>query len=432
MKPRHWLAGIAVAVLLFVAVAAFNWRPAGPATPTTRVKKGDFTLDIHVTGELKPAKSAMLLAPPVGGNLQIMTLKPSGTRVAAKDVVVEFDPTEQEFNVEQARSELHEAEQQLAKEKADAAIQDAQDRIALIQARFELRKAELDAGRNELLAAIDARRNEIAVEEAQRRLAQLEADVRSRSTSSRAKASVLEEKREKARLKMNQAEKVMEEMKITTPVPGFVAVLENRTLDFQQPGMSLPEYRTGDLVSSGQPIVQVAQPDSMEIMSRVDEADRASVEAGQPVEIRGEGLPADVVLPGKVKRVASVPARSGGFGGQTGSKKFDMVVELTQHDARLRSGQTAQVKVRARELKGILRLPRQAVFEREGKSIVYVRSGAGFEARDIKIIHRSESTVVLEGVAEGTEVALADPEGTVGGRKGRSADPTGPMMGAAR
>ena len=429
MKHARWIVWLLGASVLIVGLAAFRWRPSSIKTPTTRVKKGDLALDIHVTGELKPARSAMLLAPPVGGNLQIMTLKPSGTRVAAKEIVVEFDPTEQEFNLEQARSELHEAEQQLAKEHADAAIQGAQDRIALSQARFELRKAELDAGRNELLAAIDARRNEIAVEEAQRRLAQLEEDVKSRTTSSRAKAVVLQEKREKARLKMKQAEKSMEDMKIASPVPGFVAILENRSLDFQQPGMSLPEYRPGDLVSSGQPIVQVAQPDSMEIITRVDEADRPSVEAGQAVEVRCEGLPPEVVLSGKVKRVASVPAR-GNFG-QTGNKKFDMVVELTKHDERLRSGQTAQMKVRARDLKGILHVPRQAVFEKEGKSIVYVRSAAGFEPREIKIVHRSESMVVLEGLAEGTELALADPEGGAGGRA-RSGGASAPLAGASR
>src|SRR5213075_2482644 len=107
-----------------------------------------------------------------------------------------------------------------------------------------------------------------------------------------------------------------------------------------------------------------------------------SIEAGQPVEVYCEGLSSGVVLTGKVKRVASVPSRANWW--QMGNKKFDMVVELTKPDERLRSGQTALVKVRAKELKDVLQTPRQAVFEKEGKSLVYVRSGGAFSPKEVK------------------------------------------------
>jgi HlyD family secretion protein len=424
MKRGYALAGGAVlAVVVVVAAAAFEWRPSSAGgVPTTRVKKGDLALEVYSMGELKPGKSAMLLAPSVGGALQIISIKPSGTKVEAKDMVVEFDPSEQEFNLEQAKSEVDEVDQQLIKERADADIQIAQDEVALIHARFEVRRAELEVGKNELLSRIDARKNEMALQEAKRQLDQLEQDMKSRATSSRAKITVLEEKRQRSRLKMTQAEKAIEDMKVTTAVPGFVSILENRSTDFNVPGRSLPEYRTGDLVNSGASLVLIAQPESMEVLTKVDEADRTSIEAGQAVELFCEGLPADVVLAGKVKRVASVPSRSNWW--MTGNKKFDMVVELSQPDPRLRSGQSALVKVRAKDLKGVLQAPRQAVFEKEGKSIVYVRSGGTFTPREVKVLHRSESAVVVEGVTEGTEVALADPEGSKnGGKKPADAAP---------
>lgn len=418
MRRSYWAAAGA-AVCLLVALAGFEWRPRSRAVPTTRVKKGDLAIEVHATGELKPGRSAMLLAPQVPGTLQIVSIKPAGTRVQAGEVVIEFDPSEQEFNLEQARSELAEVEQQLAKEKAEGAIQVADDRVALIQARFAVRRAELEVGRNELLAAIDARKNVMALEEARRRLEQLEQDIGSRATSSRARMVVLEEKRQKVRLRMQQTEKSLEEMKISSPVPGFLAILENRSSDFSQPGMSLPEYRSGDLVWSGQSIALVAQPESMEILTKIDETDRVSIEPGQPVDVNCKGLPPQALLAGKVKRVASVPSR--GFAFQTGSKKFDTVVELSKSDGRLRSGQTADVKVRARQLQGVLQVPRQAVFEKDGKTLVYVRSGAGFQPKPVKILYRSESTAALEGVSEGTEVALADPEASKGTGKPRSA-----------
>jgi hypothetical protein len=51
------------------------------------------------------------------------------------------------------------------------------------------------------------------------------------------------------------------------------------------------------------------------------------------------------------------------------------------------------------------------VFEQDGKTIVHVRNGGGFEPREVKVLHRSESRVAIEGVDEGTEVALIKPAG---------------------
>jgi multidrug efflux pump subunit AcrA (membrane-fusion protein) len=57
-----------------------------------------------------------------------------------------------------------------------------------------------------------------------------------------------------------------------------------------------------------------------------------------------------------------------------------------------------------------LHIPAQAVFEREGRRIVYVKSGSGFEPRPITTSKRSESVfVVSDGLKRGEVIALADP-----------------------
>jgi hypothetical protein len=40
---------------------------------------------------------------------------------------------------------------------------------------------------------------------------------------------------------------------------------------------------------------------------------------------------------------------------------------------------------------------------------VYVPSGSGFAPRDVKLVRRSESQVVIAGLSERQVVALADP-----------------------
>ena len=396
--------------------------------PTVRVRRGDLPSRIHTIGELRSARSTMLLGPAVGGALQIVALKPTGTEVQAQEVIVEFDPSEQEFNLEQARSELLEVQEEIKKTNLEAAIQAAQDEVALLQARFAVRRAELEVSRNELASAIDAQKNLLNVEEARRQLAQLEHDIPARQKSNRASLIVLEEKLAKARLKIKQAQRAIEEMRLRAPVAGLVSVQENRGIfgGWRPPGMTFPEYRQGDLVNPGAAISEVLKADQIEVKGKVDEADRINVNPGLSAEIRVDGMPG-VLLRGKVKSVAGLAGR--GWGPAT-QKKFDMVVGLDKPDARLRAGLTAEVLVIGEELKNALLVPRQAVFEQDGKLVAYVPAGSGFEPRDVQIKQRSESFLAVEGLAEGTLVALVNPEER--DAKAKKGGSSAPSIGGAR
>ena len=77
----------------------------------------------------------------------------------------------------------------------------------------------------------------------------------------------------------------------------------------------------------------------------------------------------------------------------------------------LRPGVTAQVIIVGNEVRDALFLPGQALFEKDGKPVVYVRNGSRFEAREINVKYRTETKIVIEGLSEGTEVALVNPEG---------------------
>ena len=260
---KRWRLAIGLVVLVAVGVgvaaALQQLRGAERDIPTARVKRGTLELKTYTTGELRPARTSMLIAPPVSGTLQIVELAKSGTLVKSGDVVIEFDPSEQEYNLEQNRSVLMQAEQEITKQRADMEVQASQDRVALVQARFDVRRAELEVTKNELVSAIDAKKNELALSEAKRRLAQLEQDVKSREVTGKAALAVLEEKRNKARLDMQQAQGNIDKMTIRAPITGMVSVKENRdsTGGFFTSGIVLPEYRAGDLTSPGRNIAEV-------------------------------------------------------------------------------------------------------------------------------------------------------------------------------
>lgn len=417
MSARKKIAITVTLVVLVIAGAgiAAAWQSVMSSQkteiPTVRVKRGNIERRVYTTGEFRPARSTMLVAPPVSGTLQIVQLAKTGERVNAGDVVLEFDPSEQEYNLEQARSQLLQAEQEITKAKADAAVQAAQDKVALLQAKFALRRAELDVSRNELVSAIDAKKNLLNLEEAKRRQAQLEDDVKSHAATSKASLAVVEERRNKSRLDMQVAQQNIDNMKVKTPIGGLVALKDNvdSTGGWFFSGMVLPEYRPGDLVFPGRVIAEVLDVESMEILAKVSENDRGNIDPGQPIEVRVDALP-DQMLSGKVKTVAGTTSRGGWWGSTGAERKFDATFQLEKITPDLRPGTTAQVIIVGEQVRDALYLPRQALFEKDGKPVAYVRSGDQFEPREVQIKHRTESLVAVENLKEGDEIALVNPD----------------------
>ena len=191
-------------VLLIFAGTSIACRQASALAgeldvPTATVKEADLQLKVLTTGALRTKESRVIAAPPIaGGTLQIIKLARFGAQVHKGDVVLEFDPSEQEYNLAQNRSDLLQAEQEIVKSKADAAVQTAQDQTALLKAKYAVRRAELEVSKNELVSKIDAQKNLLALDEAKRALTQLEQDIRSHSASNKAALAISEEKRHKA------------------------------------------------------------------------------------------------------------------------------------------------------------------------------------------------------------------------------------------
>jgi membrane fusion protein (multidrug efflux system) len=300
------------------------------------------------------------------------------------------------------------AEQEITKAKADAAVVAAQDKVALLKARFDVRRAELDVQKNELVSTIDARKNELALEQAQRVLAELEQDVKSRSASNQATISLAQEKRNKAKLAMDQAEDSIKKMRVTAPMDGLVALEKNEGASggFFYSGMSLPEYHEGDQVEPGRTVGQVIDPKEMELAAKVGEIERNNIKEGQTADIQLDALPG-TSFRGTVKTVGGNNTRR--FWDDDTSTKFEVSIKLATSDSRLRPGLTAKVLINGDPRKDVIYAPRQALFLKENKRIVYVRNGINFDQREVKIQAENESRAAIEGVSAGTEIALIDP-----------------------
>jgi HlyD family secretion protein len=396
--------------------------------PTATVKEAELQLKVFTTGVLKTSQSRTITAPPIaGGTLQIVTLARSGSQVHAGDVVLEFDPSQQEYNLGQNRSDLLQGEQEIVKAKADAAVQTAEDQTALLKAKYAVRRAELEVSKNELLSPIDAQKNVLALDEAKRALAQLQQDIQSHSASNEAALAISQEKRHKASLAMEQAEQNIKNMHITAPIDGLVVIHGNRdsTGGFFMNGMTLPDYHVGDQANPGSPIAEVIDISHLEVSAQVNEIDRINLKVGQSVEMKIDALPGET-FSGKVQTVGG--ATSHEFWDDNTQHKFDVAVELNRTDPRLRPGFALRMDILGDSLSHAVSIPSGAIFEHDGKKIVYCKRNRGFEMQEVKVGAVSEGRAILTGLAPGTVVALVNPEKKLTGND-KSSGSSNPSLG---
>jgi len=102
----------------------------------------------------------------------------------------------------------------------------------------------------------------------------------------------------------------------------------------------------------------------------------------------------------------------------------------------LRPGLLADVQVIIEKIPNAIYIPAQAVFERGGKPVVYVKTAQRFEERPVQLFKRSEATwVISSGLKPGEEIALVNPTRDTSKKKSeepKSGGGASPMGGAGQ
>ncbi|MGA2579989.1 MAG: HlyD family efflux transporter periplasmic adaptor subunit [Bryobacteraceae bacterium] len=412
---RKKIAGACAAALALPLLGLLAWggarllKAVSPASvsashlPVTQVKRGDVTITVAAKGALSGGHTEMLAAPMTGGgDMAITYLREPGEQVGAGDVVVKFDTTEQEYKLKEAEADLAEAEQQVIQTQADNQAKEEETRYALLQAKTDVRTAELEARRNPILADIVARENTLALEAAKDHLRQLEHDAANRQATSAAAVAIQEAARNKAKVKAETARQNIENMVLKAKAGGYVSVMQNTGGNFFMYGMQLPALQMGDTVRAGMTVAQIPDLKNWEVTASIGELDRGHLSVGQKVEV------AIVALPGKsfhgtIKEI-------GGTIGAFWNRHFDCKIGLEQVAPGMRPGMSSNIVITTGTLPNSLWVPSQALFESDGRTFVYLETPTGFTPRDVKLVRRSESQVVLTGIREGQVVAMANPE----------------------
>jgi HlyD family secretion protein len=383
----------------FVKAASTN---TGSAVPTTRVKRGKVTVTVSARGELQGGNSEMLVVPMVGGgDIAITTLRQAGELVEEGDVVVAFDTTQQEYNLREAQADLAEAEQQVIRAEADSEATAEEAAYAILSAEADVKTAELEVKANAVQPAIVQKQNDMALAAAKDRLRQTQQDIKNKQTTSASGIAIQKANQNKAKVMADLAQKNIDSMILKAKTSGYVNIQQN-TNGMVFWGMQMPPFQIGDSARSGMAVAQIPDLKSWEVSAKVGELDRGHLSPGQRVAVKIVAL-AGKEYPGVIKSL-------GGTSGPPWDRRFETRITLDQGSPELRPGLSSNLVITAETIDNALWVPFQAVFESDGRSYVYRRTPNGFAPKDIALVKRSESQVVLTGLDENDEVAMSNPD----------------------
>jgi len=401
------LALVAVVALSVAGAAALRRDTGSPSLPTALVARTTFVDFLQLRGEIRPVRSVVLTAPSAGSDLQIVELATNGAKVAAGDVVVTFDATTQQRTLETKQSELKQAESEISRTEAELSRRVASAQSEVAEAKKALARAQLEVQGNELRPRIDAENFVIALSNAEEHVRELEKKVDGERMAAQADVAIARQKRDKAQYDVTDTERIIGSLQVRAPIAGSISLLPN----FRAGGpgsRSQPEFKRGDRAWFGAAIAELPDLTEIQLTARVDEADRGRVQIGSGVRVRVDAVP-DRELTGAMRDISVVAKPD--FTTWPPVRNFDVVVSLSDADARLRSGMSASARVELDRLASVLVVPTGAVFQRGPATVVYVAHRGAFESRTVSILRRGRDQIAIaSGVNEGERVALREPE----------------------
>ena len=401
------LAGATALVLVGGAGRVMIERRAAPPIPTAEVRRGEFVEYVSVRGNVKALRSIQLAAPSIAGDLQIVKLVPMGTMVKKGDVVVQFDATTLQATLDQKRSDLKSSDADIDHSRAEARLSKEQQATDLLQARYDVDRAKLDTSKQEILSEIDGAETRLKLTDAEQKFKELQQKDVSTQDSTAADIESKVEKREKSVFDVRLAQRQLASLTMHAPADGMVTIMPNFRARNWTTGGSTPDFKEGDRAWSGAVIAQLPDLNTVRVSARVDESDRGRLKSTQPAIIRIDAI-ADREFTGSVAEIS--PLAKLDYSSWPFTKNFDIALQIQDNDSRIRPGLSASARIAVEKIPDSILVPLGAVFEKDGRSVVYVLSGSTFEERVVEVGRRGRiDLLITKGLKPGERVALKDP-----------------------
>jgi HlyD family secretion protein len=406
-SPPRWPVYVLLAVVVLAAAWVFRPRPqktaAAPAVSTVRATRGVIQATRRLAGSISARRfmnigAPVLQAPDQGRGLTLIFLAASGTRVKQGQLIAEIDAQDIQDHLVDVEASLSQAELDIARRKAQlvAQMEGLNQRLRVAKATWE--RAKQDARAIPASNTITQEILRLAVAEYQE------------AYQEAAKQVPLTEERQLSDLKLYELSYDHDarhrdrhlidfrRCSIRSPIDGLVVMQTTYR------GGQMNQIKVGDRLSPGQPFMRVVDPSSMQLDATMNQAESEIVRLGQRAIVRFDAFP-EIVVKGHVQAVGALAL--GGRRVNFNVRNVAVRLALETVDPRVIPDLTASADVATAEPAGGLIVPREALSESGGKSIVYVKQGDSFVPREVEIAGTTNThAAVVSGIQEGEEIAL--------------------------
>jgi membrane fusion protein (multidrug efflux system) len=300
------LALTVMALVGAAGVACVRSGPSGDAAERITSSGAADTETVRLSGTVEAVQSRAVIVPRLQGPavpLLIIDLVRAGTRVEPGDLLVGFDPQQQQRDAFDRHAEMVNLDGEIAKKRAEQAAAEAKDRTELTAAENDVARARLDVRKNDLLPRIEAEKNTLALDRALARFEQLGKTFALKREAAAADLRILEIRRERAERALRYAEANAKLMEVRAEFPGLVVI--KRTYRTE----SLVEFAEGDEVRPGTAILEIVDTSAMRVRAQLNQADARLVQAGQPATVGLDGFP-DLQFTGEIESVTPLASSS--------------------------------------------------------------------------------------------------------------------------
>jgi len=393
--------------LALIGAAGYGlWRfktvQASEALPTAPVRRGEFLVTVRCRGELKARRTVQITAPLNVPDLRIVWLAPAGLNVKAGEVVIKFDPSSAQQQLDERRAALKQAEAALVQQQAEGALQKEQDKQELADANLLVEKGKIEVSKAEIVSKLQGEEAEVDLGLAQQKMAVQAAKLNFNAASSDAKVASLRRQRDKAADDVAISEARVKRMEVKAPMDGMVSYIQN----FSQGWMNAKPFKVGDQVWPGSVLAEIPDLASLEMEGKIEEIDRGQMKIDQEVRVRIDALP-EAPFTGSIVQLS--PLTEMGWEWPP-TRSFRGYARIQQTDNRLRPGMNGRMDVVMRRMPDALSVPAKAIFTLNGKPVVYVSDHGVHTPQIVEVEARNPDEAAIKGVKEGTLVALAEPQ----------------------
>jgi HlyD family secretion protein len=397
LKRKSAFVGL-IAVAACTGAAWTLWPRAESADrglPGVKVVRRDFASSVLATGAVRPKVGAEVR---VGARIsgKVMRLHANiGDSVKKGQVIAELEKVDLEAMVAQRRAELAMAQARLSavrtlgprrvgKAEADVVKWRATQRLA---SRELAREEKLLEGQATSQEAADRVRERLSVAQAQLASVVKVLELARGAYTEDLKHGEADIRRAMAGLDIARAQ--LSYATITAPIKGVIASVSTQEGETVAAGLNAPTF------------VTLIDLDRLQVDAFVDEVDIGKVKVGQKATFTVDAFP-DREFQGRTSAIYPKAVI------QENVVNYDVVIDIAgRYEGLLRPEMTANVTIVLEARQNVTAVTARAIQRRQDKSIVYVKTDAGPESREVKVGWRDGQWVeVLDGLSVGQTVLL--------------------------